>query len=165
MQEGTFWRTRLWERAGGVDTSFRLAGDWDLWRRFAAFSEYITLDTLTAFHRRRPGQLSSALNLYHSKVDQRLASRGHLFRWHREDIHVADLTFGHVAHLPTSGWEYRAEKCSMPNFNNLEGTYCRPKHRDPEGCAAWRHGSAGRILRPHAERRTLNLSSGHSFGG
>lgn len=34
-QESTFWRRRLWERAGGkLDTSLRLAADFDLWARF-----------------------------------------------------------------------------------------------------------------------------------
>lgn len=35
MQEGTFWRRSLWERAGGrVDESLRLAADFELWARF-----------------------------------------------------------------------------------------------------------------------------------
>lgn len=35
MQEGTFWRRSLWERAGGqVDQSLRLAADFELWARF-----------------------------------------------------------------------------------------------------------------------------------
>lgn len=73
MQEGTFWRTGLWHRTGGVDPSFRLAGDWDLWRRFAAETEYVTLDTVTAFHRRRPGQLSEDLAGYYREVDACIA--------------------------------------------------------------------------------------------
>src|SRR5690348_3882306 len=35
QQESTFWRRSLWERAGGrLDTSFRLAADFELWARF-----------------------------------------------------------------------------------------------------------------------------------
>lgn len=35
QQESTFWRRSLWERAGGkMDTSYQLAGDFDLWARF-----------------------------------------------------------------------------------------------------------------------------------
>jgi hypothetical protein len=35
QQESTFWRRRLWERAGGkIDSTFRYAGDFDLWARF-----------------------------------------------------------------------------------------------------------------------------------
>jgi glycosyltransferase involved in cell wall biosynthesis len=35
QQESTFWRRSLWERAGGrLDTSLRLAADFELWARF-----------------------------------------------------------------------------------------------------------------------------------
>jgi glycosyltransferase involved in cell wall biosynthesis len=35
QQESTFWRRLLWEDAGGrIDTSMKLAGDFDLWLRF-----------------------------------------------------------------------------------------------------------------------------------
>lgn len=37
QQETTFWRRSLWERAGGfIDSSYRYAGDFDLWARFFA---------------------------------------------------------------------------------------------------------------------------------
>lgn len=72
MQEGTFWRPTLWESAGGLDTSFKLAGDWDLWRRFAEFSDYTAVDSIFAFHRKRSGQLSEDLPAYHAEIDAKL---------------------------------------------------------------------------------------------
>ena len=69
MQEGTFWRSDLWDAVGGLDEQFRLAGDWDLWRRFAAHAALYTIDTLIGFHRRRPGQLSSEMDKYYAEVD------------------------------------------------------------------------------------------------
>jgi hypothetical protein len=33
-QETLFWRRRLWDRVGGIDTSFKFALDWDLLLRF-----------------------------------------------------------------------------------------------------------------------------------
>ena len=40
QQESTFWRRSLWERAGGrMDTSLRLAADFELWARFYRHSE------------------------------------------------------------------------------------------------------------------------------
>jgi len=33
-QETMFWRRRIWDKAGGVDASFRFAMDWDLLLRF-----------------------------------------------------------------------------------------------------------------------------------
>lgn len=73
MQEGSFWRASLWQKAGGIDTSFRLAGDWDLWRRFAAEADYVSLDTVTGYHRRRPGQLSGDMDAYWAEIDTRLS--------------------------------------------------------------------------------------------
>ena len=40
QQESTFWRRSLWDRAGGrLDTSLRLAADFELWARFYRHSE------------------------------------------------------------------------------------------------------------------------------
>jgi glycosyltransferase involved in cell wall biosynthesis len=33
QQESTFWRLGLWEKTGGLNADFRVAGDFDLWRR------------------------------------------------------------------------------------------------------------------------------------
>src|SRR5262249_73961 len=49
------------------------AGDFDLWRRFAAEAEYVTLDAVTGFHRHHPDQLSADLEAYHREVDERSA--------------------------------------------------------------------------------------------
>jgi GT2 family glycosyltransferase len=35
-QETLFWRRRIWEKVGGLDTSFKFAMDWDLLLRFQA---------------------------------------------------------------------------------------------------------------------------------
>lgn len=74
QQEGTFWRPKLWKAVGGLNESFRLAGDWDLWRRFADFSSATVLEATTGFHRRRSGQLSADLSRYHQEVDAYLAT-------------------------------------------------------------------------------------------
>ena len=80
QQEGTFWRAHLWERAGGIDPTFRLAGDFDLWRRFAAMTEYVTLDTVIGLHRQHPGQLSADLAAYYREIDERKAGWTRQFR-------------------------------------------------------------------------------------
>ena len=72
QQEGTFWRKRLWDKAGGIDAHFRLAGDWDLWRRMAQHSAYLQLPcTLAAFHK-RDGQLSAG-NAYLDELNSALS--------------------------------------------------------------------------------------------
>ncbi len=70
MQEGTFWTAALWDMVGGLDEGFRLAGDWDLWRRLARHAPLTTIDTLLGFHRRRPGQLSESMDKYYAEIDR-----------------------------------------------------------------------------------------------
>ena len=69
MQEGTFWRAALWQQTGGFRTSLRQAGDWDLWRRFAAHAPYVTTDAVLAAHRRREAQLTADMGAYYREVD------------------------------------------------------------------------------------------------
>jgi glycosyltransferase involved in cell wall biosynthesis len=60
QQEGMFWRKWVWDKVGGVNTNFKYAGDWDLWRRFAQHVEFTQIPwTLGVFHSRK-GQLSNA---------------------------------------------------------------------------------------------------------
>jgi len=52
MQEATFWRRGLWERAGGyIDTTFDLAADFELWCRFSRYTRLYTVDELLAGYR------------------------------------------------------------------------------------------------------------------
>ena len=70
QQESTFWRKRLWDENGGVDDQFKLAGDWDLWRRFAQSSELIHVDRQIGSFHFRPGQKSSDINSYQNECEK-----------------------------------------------------------------------------------------------
>ena len=70
QQEGMFWRSGLYHAVGGVDAEYRLAGDFDLWRRFAEHTDLVIADTLLAAFRVRKGQLSSG-SKYHEELDAR----------------------------------------------------------------------------------------------
>ncbi len=69
QQGGSFWRRTLWQMSGGLSRDMKLAGDWDLWRRFATITQLIKIQTLLGLHRRRPGQLSSNISAYHAEID------------------------------------------------------------------------------------------------
>jgi hypothetical protein len=69
MQEGTFWKAELWQKTGGVRMDLRLAGDFDLWRRFAAETAHVSVDTILAAHRRRAGQLTESAAAYYAELD------------------------------------------------------------------------------------------------
>jgi hypothetical protein len=72
-QEATFWRPRLWQKAGGVDLNFRLAGDFDLWRRFARQTDLVNVDAILGCFRVRAGQLSEDMPGYRAELDASLS--------------------------------------------------------------------------------------------
>src|SRR5438105_2386125 len=72
-QEATFWRPRLWQKAGGVDPNFRLAGDFDLWRRFARHTDLVAVDAILGCFRMRAGQLSGDMPAYRAEIDTSLS--------------------------------------------------------------------------------------------
>ncbi len=58
QQESTFWRSRLYESAGGIQDSFRLAGDFDLWARYFDHSELHGISCMLGIFRRHREQLT-----------------------------------------------------------------------------------------------------------
>jgi hypothetical protein len=57
QQESTFWRRSIWERAGArMDTSLRLAGDFELWSRFMRHAAPWCVEAPLGLFRYRPGQ-------------------------------------------------------------------------------------------------------------
>lgn len=52
MQEVTFWRRSLWEKAGGrMDATLKTAGDFELWARFWEHAEMATVNVLIGGYR------------------------------------------------------------------------------------------------------------------
>ena len=68
-QDSTFWRRGLWDKAGGVNGSLKLIGDYDLWRRFAEHADLVTVDASLSAFRERAGQLSQDMAAYHAEMD------------------------------------------------------------------------------------------------
>ena len=59
QQESTFWRRSLWERAGGrLDTSLRMAADFELWARFFDHAELFGAEALLGGFRSHGDQKS-----------------------------------------------------------------------------------------------------------
>jgi glycosyltransferase involved in cell wall biosynthesis len=60
QQESTFWRRSLWDRAGGgLDASYHLAADFELWARFFKHAELWSISAPLGAFRRHADQLSS----------------------------------------------------------------------------------------------------------
>lgn len=74
QQESTFWRKSLYQRVGGLDTSFKLAGDWDLWRRFAQHVPLVHMQYSLGVFRSNPGQLSTNLVDYWTEMEKAVPS-------------------------------------------------------------------------------------------
>lgn len=60
QQESTFWRRRLWDAAGGLDTSLRSAADYDLWARFFAHADLYSVSCALAAFRVHEDRLGAA---------------------------------------------------------------------------------------------------------
>jgi hypothetical protein len=78
QQESTFWRRSLWEKAGGkLDTSLKLAGDFELWARFYQHSDLVGVRTILSGFRRHGAQLSAQQAVaYHEECLQVLKRFG-----------------------------------------------------------------------------------------
>jgi hypothetical protein len=78
QQESTFWRRSLWERAGGrVDTTYRLAADFDLWARFARHADLYAVGTpLGGFRSHGDQKTARELTAYFEEACRSLASHG-----------------------------------------------------------------------------------------
>ena len=118
MQEGTFWRADLWKKAGGLRSDLKLAGDFDLWRRFSEHADYVVADFPLALHRRRPGQLSESLDAYDAEVDKIVDQRVRDAEWERHQRAAASAegmeAFGYTGKVlrfnQSSGkWDLRDE--------------------------------------------------------
>lgn len=69
-QSSTIWRRSMWEKIGGqLDTSLRLAGDFDLWLRFINIAPQYVVNTLIGTYRVREGQLSQMMDKYMAEVE------------------------------------------------------------------------------------------------
>lgn len=76
MQESMFWRKSLMDKAGMLDISFRLAGDFELWTRFAKYSPLTVVDVpLAAFRRRKGGLSIGQTEKYNAEVDRVLVGK------------------------------------------------------------------------------------------
>ena len=85
QQDSVFWRTQMWNKVGGIDSAFKLAGDYYLWVRFAEHSSLVTVKALVSCFRRVDGQLSQDYKAYVTEMkkvlpgDDALSIKARLF--------------------------------------------------------------------------------------
>ncbi|MGE4470473.1 MAG: glycosyltransferase family 2 protein [Desulfovibrio sp.] len=70
QQEGTFWKSWMWDKVGGLRGDLQYCGDWDLWRRFAHIDHLYCLDWALGSFQVREGQLSAQGNAYQVELNK-----------------------------------------------------------------------------------------------
>ena len=64
QQENTIFSKKLYEKVDGINSSFRMAGDYDLWKRFAKYEKLNPVNLDFACHRKSANQLTNLDNYY-----------------------------------------------------------------------------------------------------
>ncbi|MCA9235128.1 MAG: glycosyltransferase [Planctomycetales bacterium] len=68
VQEGVFWSRDLWQQSGSkIDTSYTLAGDFELWCRFLRYAEPVSINVPLAGMTRHAGQRSGDSQTYRAE--------------------------------------------------------------------------------------------------
>jgi glycosyltransferase involved in cell wall biosynthesis len=80
QQDSVFWRFELWRSVGGLDQRLKLAGDYDLWRKFAYMEPLYSLRCPISCFRRVKGQLSEDLQAYR-KEQEKIETRDDFRSW------------------------------------------------------------------------------------
>lgn len=67
-QESVFWRSWLWQRCGGIDSSLRMAGDYYLWVKLSELTSLVSVASWVSCFRRVEGQISQDRAAYMKEV-------------------------------------------------------------------------------------------------
>ena len=70
QQENTIFSKKLYNKVNGLNTEFKMAGDYDLWRRFAKFEKLVSLNINYACHRINNNQLT-VLEDYYKEIGKK----------------------------------------------------------------------------------------------
>ena len=68
QQESMFWKAELWQKSGGLNSHYRYAGDYHLWKNFAKYEKLYTINSVIAGFRKRKGQLSGDRDKYYAEI-------------------------------------------------------------------------------------------------
>tara|TARA_Y100000816_G_C26103350_1_gene585402 strand:+ start:102 stop:854 length:753 start_codon:yes stop_codon:yes gene_type:complete len=71
QQENTIFTKKLYLKVNGLNSKFKIAGDFDLWKRFAKFEKLIPLNIKYACHRKNNNQLSGNLKPYYEEIGKK----------------------------------------------------------------------------------------------
>ena len=70
QQENTIFSKKLYQKVNGINPSFRMAGDYDLWKRLSKYTGLTSIKINFACHRKSEGQLTD-LDKYYEEIKQK----------------------------------------------------------------------------------------------
>ena len=71
QQENTIFSKKLYMKVNGINSKFKIMGDYDLWKRFAHFEKLIPLNIKYACHRKNEQQLSSDVEKSYAEIGKK----------------------------------------------------------------------------------------------
>jgi glycosyltransferase involved in cell wall biosynthesis len=71
QQENTIFSQKLYKKSGGINKNYKMAGDYDLWRRFAYFEKINPVAISIAVQRKWKGQLTTDMDFYYSEINKK----------------------------------------------------------------------------------------------
>ena len=73
QQENTIFSSELYKKSKGLKTKFKMAGDFDLWKRFAVYADLKSVNVKFAAHRKWDKQLTD-LKTYYKEINKKKCS-------------------------------------------------------------------------------------------
>ena len=70
QQENTIFSKKLYKKVNGINSTFRMAGDFDLWKRFARYENLKSVNLNFACHRKSENQLTN-LDTYYKEIGKK----------------------------------------------------------------------------------------------
>jgi len=70
QQESTFWRRDLWHTAGPLNTQYKYAGDFHLWREFAKHTDLVKLRSFLGGYRVHDNQITASPEHYMNELPE-----------------------------------------------------------------------------------------------
>lgn len=70
-QESVIFTSKLYHSVGGIQTRYKLAGDFDLWKRFSQKTNLRSVNIKIGIFRKRQGQLSEDIKKYFEEINKK----------------------------------------------------------------------------------------------
>ena len=70
QQENTIFSSKLYKKSGGVKTKYKMAGDFNMWKRFAGHADLVSINVKFAAHRKWEKQLTD-LKIYYNEINKK----------------------------------------------------------------------------------------------